>query len=58
MSNRPDHHKKQWYWIATGSEARGVMMTLFLLVNERRQSQIRHSLSQNPELSKPGPDPH
>lgn len=33
-----------WSWIATGARGRGIMMTLYPLMSERRQQQIFHAL--------------
>jgi hypothetical protein len=40
------HHRSQasWRWCAHGPRARGVMMTLYVLLSKKRQAQIRKVL--------------
>lgn len=40
--SQPNH---TWCWYASGSRARGIMMTLYVLMSAKRQGQIRKALS-------------
>lgn len=37
--------KESFYWTVNGNRARGIMLTLFPLLSERRQQQIRVAMS-------------
>lgn len=42
----PNTHRDEFFqWYVSGTRARGVMMTLYLLLSTRRQAQIRKALS-------------
>ncbi len=44
------NQQSYWHWQVTGARARGIMLTLYSLLSDKRQNEIRFALS-----AKPGP---
>ena len=43
---RTKTNQPYWRWFVSGSRARGVMLTLFTFMSDKRKEQVRYALSQ------------